>query len=62
MPEFANELRILANRAFSSMIGQDGAKALEEMLINRFVTGLSNAELGRYTHMQHPRTLQQEFP
>ena len=59
LPEFANELRILANRAFSDIVaGPSGAKALEEMLINRFVTGLSNAELGRYVHMQHPKSLQ----
>ena len=60
LPEFANELRLLANRAFSGMTtGRDGNRALEEMLINRFVTGLSNVELGRYVHMQHPQTLQQ---
>ena len=58
--EFANDLQMLAYRAFSGMVTEGrGFRALEDLLINQFVTGLGDAKLGRYIYLQHPTSLQQ---
>ena len=59
LAEFSNDLKLLASRAFQGMLRRGENEAFENMLINRFVAGIGNTELGRYVHLQHPVTLNQ---
>ena len=60
LPEFANELRTLSYEAFSMMMtGESGVRAVEDMLINKFVSCLGDVRLGRYIYLQHPVSLRQ---
>ena len=56
MIDFANDLKRLGRKAFSHMCDEQ-TTGFEKMLVNRFVSGVGDVELGRWVHMQHPRSL-----
>ena len=56
--DFANDLKRLGGKAFSGMCNEQSA-AYMKMLVNRFVSGIGDPDLGKWVHMQQPCTLEE---
>jgi hypothetical protein len=55
--EYASDLQLLGHKAFQGMIKLGDNRQYESMLVNRFVAGIGDFELGRHIHLQQPDTL-----
>jgi hypothetical protein len=54
--EYAHDLKLLASKAFKDMVEFDNA-AYNSMIVNRFVSGIGDADLGRWVYMRHPANI-----
>ena len=59
LTEFASDLELLGRSAFAGMVRRHENQAFETMLVNRFVAGIGNFELGRHVHLQRPTSLRE---
>ena len=56
--DFAQDLQYCAQKAFGEMLPCDN-DTYNTMLVNRFIAGLGDGDMGKWVHMKHPATLEE---